>query len=260
MRLYVEGQSSFRKAFSTAVLITLLPLLGSGLFSIYKYTNSEEFQSSQRFKKALKTEVDHQRMLTENEIQFLYDLGFKDSIDYTAVRIHSSDTTDQHMDDFGAMAQVEGSYLAVHSGKYDDDYADLDTTHDNRLMFIHELTHVWQQQNCAPNTGRGRLVRFLENFRSQVLRLDPTSDMLAEKMSEYSYELSYDSDLMDFNHEAQATIMEDFYNFSMHGYTSVYMTNAQGQKPEDIRIQYENTLTNFYANPHYAKPRVCLPF
>lgn len=259
LSLYVDTQSRFRKVFSTAVLATILPFLASGAFSTYKYTQSDEYKLQQAFNKAVATDVDNQRPLTENEINFLYNFGFKDSIDYGSVRVYASPEVDTFFSSTGIGGVADNNKVAVSTHSYSDDFFANNASEMGKLLFLHEMTHIWQQQNCVPNRGTSWVGRMILNFRIHVLRHDIDPDILAGKMDRYSYDLSFGQDFSDFNEEAQAQIMEDFYAFSTKGYTSIFMMDSQGVDNQTIQMRYDTTLANFHKDPHYAKQKICLP-
>ena len=113
-------------------------------FSTYKYTQSDEYKLQPAFNKAVVTDVDNQRPLTENEINFLYNFGFKDSIDYDSVRVYASPESDAFFSSTGIGGVADNNKVAVSTHSYSDDSFANNASEMGKLLFLHEMTHIWQ--------------------------------------------------------------------------------------------------------------------
>jgi type VI secretion system secreted protein VgrG len=87
------------------------------------------------------------RVLTTGEIALARSI-FGDSIDYTEVRIFEGLTSD------GAAASAIGSNIFFPTETFLNDYSDLsDALRGEAGVFLHEMTHVWQDQNGVDITA-----------------------------------------------------------------------------------------------------------
>lgn len=105
--------------------------------------------------------------------------------------------------------------------------------------FIHEMAHVWQKQNGV---------------------LDPIASALKLSLTyrfnynaAYFYTLDTQRDLIAYNMEQQATIIQDYFlrAFCGHGRDTGQCKTAGGW--DATRPLYEAVLKNFLANPAYAR-------
>jgi hypothetical protein len=173
------------------------------------------------------------RPLTTGEIALARTI-FADSVDYTTVTV-----SDQKF--MGIPFLPEGTAMAPNGslfmpGCYKDDYSREDTLWQG--TFLHEMTHVWQYQN-------------------KVLNPIPTAAKLAVKhkfdyAAAYNYILDEKKDLLDYNMEQQATIVQDYFVLQQQGMSIWDRSQNACDDAEKLRL-YEKVLKNFIADPAYAK-------
>lgn len=177
------------------------------------------------------------RGLTFGEEKMLRE-HFKDSIDYKKFRLHSSPFMDVRQNFFGMEAETLGSTIVYRSGAYQADFSkasDID-----RNVFIHEATHVWQNQNC-------RLTVFKDAAYHLYTRVagTKTPDEI------YDYDLSKGKDLRDFNIEQQGMIVADYAVHISQGKPALL---AESASKENTPARYEKVLEKFKKDPGYTKP------
>ena len=162
------------------------------------------------------------RPLTSGEIKLARSV-FGDSIDYGTVRVSP--------EKFGGMDFLpEGTAMAPNGnlfmpGCYCNDYSAKDFH--TQSLFIHEMTHVWQYQNkvLAPIVEAAKLnVKYKFNYNAA-----------------YAYALDAKKDLLDYNMEQQASIVQDYF----------LLKNNVGRAVK--KPLFEAVLKNFIADPSYAK-------
>lgn len=163
------------------------------------------------------------RPLTSGEMKLARSV-FGDSIDYGTVRVSP--------EKFGGMDFLpEGTAMAPNGnlfmpGCYCNDYSAKDIY--TQGLFIHEMTHVWQYQNkvLAPIVEAAKLnVKYKFNYNAA-----------------YAYALDAKKDLLDYNMEQQASIVQDYFVLKHKPVHDV------GEKQ-----LFEKVLKNFIADPAYAK-------
>lgn len=175
------------------------------------------------------------RPLTEGEVTLARSV-FGDSIDYGSVKI-----SDQKF--MGLPFLPEGTAMAPNGslympGCYREDYSAEDTI--GQSLFIHEMTHVWQYQN-------------------KVLNPIPTAAKLAVRhkfnySAAYAYTLDEDKDLLDYNMEQQATIVQDYFTMKTDGYYYDWWGRCENDCSDREKLRlFEKVLEKFLAEPGYAK-------
>ncbi len=172
------------------------------------------------------------RKLTHGEIELARGV-FGESVDYSKVTVTADKFMGFHPE--GTAMAPDGN-LYMH-GCYRDDYSDGGTYH--QALFIHEMTHVWQFQN-----------KVLQPVAEAVkLNLKLKFDYAAA----YPYHLDEKKDLLQYNMEQQASIVQDYFSMKTDGYSSLFENcrNNCGDT-EKLRL-YEAVLGNFLKNPSYAK-------
>lgn len=166
------------------------------------------------------------RGLTEGEVQLLKPV-FRDSIDYNVVRIHSSPTADwilERVVDGGSLARTHGNLIVASSNLYASDFSD---TYADKHAFVHEVSHIWQSQNCQG----------INVF--EVIGKGWAISLGVDK--EYSYSLKDKADLLDYDREQQAEIISDA--------ADIGIFNVDG-----IRSRMPNpALNRFLDNPKYPR-------
>lgn len=173
-----------------------------------------------------------ERALTSGEITLAKRL-FKDSLDYTKVKIHNKKYIFVQPDNSGMTPN--GQIYAVGARTYSNDYAIEGPS--LRGFFIHEMAHVWQ-------------------FQLNIL--SPVSAAIAEALRHlgnyakaYEYELVAGKDLLKYRIEQQAQIIQDYYLLQIEG---VQLTaEPNGGSTTAYMALYFQALANFLANPSYAQ-------
>lgn len=172
------------------------------------------------------------RMLCAGEIA-LCQTVFGNSIDYAAVRVHSTP--------FLPLIQPKGCSMAPNGqlymyGTYQDDYS---KDADWRIHFIHEMTHVWQYQN-----------KVLDPVKAGI------EIALAHKfnyMAGYAYTLESGRAFTSYNMEQQASIVEDYFALVHEG---AFWHGGRCQNncsPADKIGLYESVLKDFLKDPAYVR-------
>ncbi len=186
------------------------------------------------------------RGLTPGEVKMLTPI-FKNSVDYSRVRIHQSFVSDAMRKVFRAGAITFGSTILE-----DDrtpDYSAPGVPFWQSYKFTHEMTHVWQNQNGVHDDP----VRTAERF---FAKLNPWD----KQFPTYVYRLKDGRDLTDFTVEQQASIVPD-YNFVVKAADAAKkdvqspLDADKFASPGERKAAYESTLKNFLKNPSYPRHR-----
>jgi hypothetical protein len=137
------------------------------------------------------------RPLTAGEIA-MSRLLFGDAIDYSRVRVHN--TRYLPLVQPKSVCITPNGSLYFHASRFRDDFSA--APEDEQHWFMHEMAHVWQHQLGYPVRLRG------------AIRLGLS----------YDYELSAGLSLCDYNMEAQAELLADYFLLRfLHGAdTAVY--------------------------------------
>jgi len=174
------------------------------------------------------------RPLTKGEIALAKSV-FGDSVDYSTVTI-----SDQK---FGGLEFLpEGTAMAPNGklympGCYKEDYSKEPAL--TKSLFIHEMTHVWQFQNkvLAPIVEAAKL-----NLKHGF-----------NYMAAYGYTLDGKKDLLDYNMEQQASIVQDYFILKNAPEKIVWGNCKNKDCDADLAKLFEKTLEKFHADPAYAK-------
>ncbi len=169
------------------------------------------------------------RPLTDGEVALARTI-FGDAISYDKVGI-----TDRPFMPFQpkgtAMAPDGNLYMY---GCYHDDYAAMPPM--TQSHFIHEMAHVWQKQNGV---------------------LDPIASALKLSLTfhfnynaAYFYTLDRARDLLAYNMEQQAAIIQDYFLRVRCGHPR---DTGHCRNSADAGALYECVLKKFLANPNYAR-------
>lgn len=129
------------------------------------------------------------RPLTSGEIAIARPI-FGDSIDYTDVLVFEGKESDI------AAASAIGSNIFFPTETYFDDYSGAGVLRSEAATFLHEMTHVWQDQNGVDIEA------------SQIEALQKTS---GDYLAIYDYTLRPGAEFLDYNIEQQARIVQDYY-------------------------------------------------
>lgn len=174
------------------------------------------------------------RELTAGEIS-LAKRVFKDSIDYSKVKIHNEKYIFVQPEHSGMTPN--GEIYISGSVIYSKDYSV--ENYRLRSFFIHEMAHVWQ-------------------YQLNILR--PVSAAIAESIRHgfdyakaYDYELMAGKDLLKYRIEQQAQIIQDYYLWQVEATAprTAHMKNSGG--PAEYMPLYFQVLANFLADPSYAR-------
>ena len=172
------------------------------------------------------------RGLTDGEKSMLWPI-FRDGIDYDAVQIIHAAHPFQPSDAY--MAPRGHIYAPGHLFK--EDWAGPDVSAVSRAELVHEMTHVWQFAN-----GVDILVEGVEQ-------------LIANRGSyakAYRYELRPNKDLVDYNIEQQAAILEDYYRIRYEGLHPVELGNQNLSIVSRERL-YDSVLAEFFHDARYAR-------
>jgi hypothetical protein len=131
------------------------------------------------------------RPLTRGEIADARSV-FGDAVDYTGIRV-----VDVGFDD-ARMAAFEGEIYAPES-RYRDDFSSADTPLFDRATFLHEVTHIYQEQLGL-------------DIADEMLRVE--ADGGGEYDKGYDYQLDPTKGFLDYNIEQQANIVRDYFGVS----------------------------------------------
>jgi len=177
------------------------------------------------------------RYLTAGEICYSR-MIFKDAISYSRVKVYNREwrvllglqKNDTVMTPNGNIYYPKGSFREDFSVEW--------PASDGLRVFIHEMAHVWQYQ-------RGYFVKWngLRSFNK----------------SRYSYELSEGKRLSDYNMEAQADLLADYFlllKFGNSGSARLFESRYRGEAKSFLLPLYETVLADFILNPHDER---CLP-
>jgi hypothetical protein len=189
------------------------------------------------------------RSLTQGERDLARSM-FRDSIDFSRVRVHDDKYMFFQPDNSGMTPNgeiyVDGIYSADYSGE----------SPQRQAFFIHEMVHVWQYQTGILTAGV---------IGSAILEMIGRA---GDYDSAYPYVLDSSKDLTDYNLEQQASIVEDYFRITRLGleprrarlpYSRTCAPNPRGTPTRQL---YETVLDRFLKDPTYGNrpyQRVCAP-
>lgn len=157
---------------------------------------------------------------------------FGDSIDYSRVSVTEGKFIG--FQPYGTAMAPDG-HLYMY-GCYKNDYS-CEADH-WQGHFIHEMTHVWQQQNGILNPIAEAMklsIKFRFNYNAA-----------------YDYKLEHGKDLLDYNMEQQASIVQDYFMLKICG-DSGHLGHCKNICSPQAKINLlEKTLEKFLQNPSYA--------
>jgi len=156
---------------------------------------------------------------------------FGDSVDFNAVDYVHSPIGDAVLRVFGAAGMARDHTIIMST-----DYKTGSELHDYTL--IHEAVHLWQDHNCAFN-------EFKELYEGIEYSLIPP-------LERYKYDLDADKDLRDYNYEAQASIIADYYYYIKNG-EKPYLLEDKSPSVEELELIYSAVLKNFKNDPKYIR-------
>ena len=138
-------------------------------------------------------------------------------MDYGAVRIRPPSVMvrlQSYLGDFPLHAlegATHGNTITMSDEHYRSDYSTLPYIDPLMAVALHEMSHVWQGQNCPETIERG---------------LDATA---------YSYDPLGGYDLLDYNTEQQADIIADFYTGQAGAEKNDYILQSFIKDPTYVR-------------------------
>jgi len=168
------------------------------------------------------------RHLTAGEVMFSR-MVFGEAIEYSRVKIYNKKWLPMQRDDV-VMPPNGNIYYPIDLFK--EDFSVVGLRDSDLHIFIHEMTHVWQCQN-------GYAVKF--------------NGILSFRKSRYNYELSEGKKLSDYNMEAQANLIADYFLLIKFGERGIYYLSEEKSRSKgyyDLISQYQNVLADFILNPH----------
>jgi len=175
------------------------------------------------------------RELTQNEIALARTV-FKDCINYKAVRLYNR--TIQPVGQAKNRAVAYNNKISFPGTSYSNDFG-LDDDVIKQSVFIHELFHVWQQQNDVLDT-----------------RIDFISEMIEHKgdyQACYRYTLDENKDLLDYDFEQQAAIVNDYFLWQS-GIKESFKNRCLNDEPQEkMERLYKKVLSRFFNDSAYAR-------
>lgn len=137
----------------------------------------------------------HCRVLTPGEIALAQGV-FGDQIDYQKVKVFSRPWFMVPSNPFFApsLMSPNGNIYTVMEGQYSDDYSSESKW--NKIMFIHEMTHVWQYQS-GKNVPVAAIRAYFDNDQ--------------DYLKAYKYDINGDQGFEELNIEQQAEMVEDYF-------------------------------------------------
>jgi hypothetical protein len=178
------------------------------------------------------------RGLTTGEVAMLTPV-FKDSVDYSKVRIHHSKPGNLSLFFKRAPADTRGNTIIESNGT--PDYSAKGLPFYTRYQFVHEMTHVWQNQNHVSDS-------FTRAARRRLAHLSLRDD----QMDTYGYSLEGARDLTDYTIEQQASVVTDYNCVAAYGVPSPLNTDSFASGAER-KSAYQAVLKNFLSNPSYPR-------
>jgi len=178
------------------------------------------------------------RKLTPGEV-CLAMMIFGDSIDYARVKVYHNKFAGLQRDN---VAMTPFGNIHYPRGLFWEDFAvrrvNISDAQfiDDLQLFIHEMVHVWQYQ-------RGHAV-WRDGIRT------------SRDQSNYHYELGEGRRLPDYNMEAQAQIIADYFlllRFGDLGSENLSEDRYKNKPQEDLLPLYQEVLADFILNPHDSR-------
>lgn len=171
------------------------------------------------------------RPLTEGEIAMAR-LVFKDSINYSSVRIHNEEYLPfGFQNDDTAMTPNGGMYF--NPDRFKQDFSIEDKS--SKIWFMHEMTHIWQYQLGYSVTWNGFWLAITGGYiGGRAYRIDPSDSPGSPDIQK---------DFSDFNMEQQARIIEEYY--AAHHLNDTRFS-------QNLKF-YQRVLHDFLRNPRNAE-------
>jgi len=168
------------------------------------------------------------RYLTAGEIIYCR-LIFGDAIEYSRVKVYNKKWMPMQRSD---VVMTPNGNIYYPDG-FKEDFSVGGASDADLQLFMHEMTHVWQYQN-------GYNVKL--------------NGILSFKKSRYSYDLIEGKRLSDYNMEAQADLLADYFLLLKFGdIGAVYLSEKKYRCNDcsaDLLLRYKAVLADFILNPH----------
>ena len=181
------------------------------------------------------------RSLTPGEIALAQTI-FGDGIDYEKVRVVGRCAPDTPM--LRCPPAVRGNEIQVARWFYEPDYSAGDNGESRRDTFIHELTHIYQNQRM------GGFATFVYGFLDSVI--EDFARMADSKADKYYYVLDRSKALLDYGIEQQASIITDYFRL-LHGRAPGELRGLKPEvaasAPEALLPVYREFLSDFLRDP-----------
>lgn len=175
------------------------------------------------------------RALTSGEINLAKSI-FKGSLDYNKVKIHNDKYLFFQPSNSGMTPNGELYIDGVYKKDYSTQGAAL------KGFFIHEMVHVWQYQLNILDPVAAAIWESITNF--------------FDYSKAYHYKLDASKDILDYNIEQQAAIIEDYYRIFKEGLMPVPGRVENTTAYTVYKPLYQKVLAKFIANPVYAKHEI----
>jgi len=179
----------------------------------------------------MSTPEDKFRKLTTGEIIFCKML-FESSIDYSRVKIFNGKWMPMQSE---SVVMTPNGNLYYPKKLFQEDFSINSSSgifNEGLPTFMHEMVHVWQYQH-----GYGVKIHGVCSFYTP----------------RYRYALSKDKTLADYNLEAQANLLADYFlllKFKNLGAHRLLEKDYRGENYLHLIAQYNAVLSNFISNPH----------
>jgi len=177
----------------------------------------------------MSTERGKFRYLTAGEIMYCR-MIFGDAIEYSRVKIYNKKWIAMQKND---VAMTPNGNIYYPEGMFQEDFSSVGANDPDLRIFIHEMVHVWQYQH-------GYHVKL--------------NGVFSFNKSRYSYELSEDRKLADYNMEAQADLIADYFLLLKFGDAGGYHLFESRYRcsdcTDDLIRRYKAVLSEFILNPH----------
>ena len=174
----------------------------------------------------------NERNLTSNEIALAKKI-FKNSINYKKVKIHNKKYIFFQPANSGMTPNGE-IYV---DGFFKKDYSAINDA--GKSFFIHEMTHVWQYQLKILNPVTAAIAENIKHF----FHYDKA----------YEYELTAGKDLLDYDIEQQASIVEDYFRIHIANIKPFPGRMKNSLQDAKKNMLFEKVLAKFISNPKYAE-------
>lgn len=178
------------------------------------------------------------RKLTEGERQLAY-MFFRDGIQYDRVNVYDCRVYPFWMQDRNrAMSQLNN--ISFPGKTYHADFSQDDDIIRQSVWF-HEMVHVWQLHSkiCHP----------LAAYISEKIEH-------GKKYKEcYLYKLEPGKDLLEYDYEQQASMLQDYFLLKMYDCETSYKNRRQNTETGPALMKlYEDALARFIEDPTYNTP------